>query len=225
MRGIEIIDVKSGVSKHTADDWDLIMSAKVIGKPAPRFVTVDMADRDGDLDHSEAMRGRVSYKNRALSFAFTCTAHRSTWAELEREITGHVHGKRVMIIDPDTPDYYYIGRCTLGEPTYKGGAIMFLEMTVNAEPFMLHNDETVVVRTVDAATSNNTIILHNDIMAVVPTITVSADMTIRFSSYSASLASGSMYKLPYLILEAGDNIVTVTSGSGTITFTYREGAI
>lgn len=222
MRGITLIDIKSGASVHTADDWDLIMSGKAIGTPEPRISKVDMPDRDGEIDQSEELRGRVSYKNRALSFSFICTAHQSRWADLREEIAGFVHGKRLKIIDPDTPNHYYIGRCTLEEPTYKGAAIMFLEVTVDADPYRLSNTETKVSKSVS---SGSTVSLINSIMPVVPTITVSASMTIKFGSFSTSLASGSTYRVPEITLESGTNTISVTAGSGTITFTYRQGAI
>lgn len=222
MRGITLIDIKSGASVHTADDWDLIMSGKAIGTPEPRISKVDMPDRDGEIDQSEELRGRVSYKNRALSFSFICTAHQSTWANLREEIAGFVHGKRLKIIDPDTPNHYYVGRCTLEEPSYKGAAIMFLEVTVDADPYRLSNTETKVSKSVS---SGSTVSLINSIMPVVPTITVSASMTIKFGSFSTSLASGSTYRVPEITLENGTNTISVTDGSGTITFTYRQGAI
>ena len=222
MRGITLIDIKSGASMHTGDDWDLIMSGKAIGTPDPRIVKVDMTDRDGDLDQTEVLRGRVSYKNRALSFSFICTAHQSTWADLRAEIAGFVHGKMLKIVDPDTPDHYYIGRCTLGEPTYKGSAIMFLEISVDAQPYRLSIMETVVTKSV---ITGDTVSLVNDVMPVVPTITVSANVTIKFGAVSVALASGSTYKIPEITLERGINAIAITGGSGTITFTYRQGVL
>ena len=222
MRGIKFIDIATGASKHTADDWDLIMSGKAIGYPAPRIHKVDMTDRDGELDQSEVIRGRVSYKNRALSFSFTCTARQSTWADLRAEMAGFIHGKRLMIVDPDTPTHYYVGRCELLEPTYKGEAIMFLEVTVDADPYRLSNTETIVSQSVSAG---GTVSLVNSTMPVVPTVEVSADMTIAFGSFSTSLASGSTYRIPEITLESGTNEIHIAGGSGTITFTYRQGAI
>ena len=222
MRGIKLIDITSGAERHTADDWDLIMSSKIIGMPKSRISKVDMSDRDGDLDMSESMLGRVSYKNRVLSFSFTCTAHQSTWAELRDEIAGFVHGKRLKIIDPDTPEHYYIGRCELDEPSYKGGAIMFLTITVDADPYRLRLVETVGMENV---TAGSKISLINSTMPVIPTITVTADMTIAFGTFSVSLASGSVYQIPQITLMPGENIITVTGGSGKITVTYRQGTI
>lgn len=221
MRGIEFIDIETGASKHTAYDWDLIMSAKMIGTPPPRIRKVEMQDRDGELDLSDVIRGRVSYGNRPLSFAFTCTAPQPTWADLRDEITGFIHGKRLKIVDPDTPNHYYIGRCTLHEPSFIGEAIMFLEVSVDADPYRLSNTETIVSKSVSAG---DTVSLINSTMPVVPVITVSANMTIAFGSFSTSLASGRTYEIPEITLESGTNVIRITAGSGTITFTYRQGA-
>ena len=220
MRGVEFIDIKTGASKHTAYDWDLIMSEKVIGTPPPRIFEVDMTDRDGKMDLSDVIRGRVSYGNRPLSFSFTCTAPQPTWSDLRDDITGFVHGKRMMIIDPDTPNHYYIGRCTLHEPSFIGEAIMFLEVSVDADPYRLSNTETVVSKSVSAG---ETVSLINSTMPVVPEITVSANMTISFGSFSISLESGSTYEIPEITLENGVNTIAITAGSGTITVTYRQG--
>lgn len=222
MRGITLIDIESDASMHTGDDWDLIMSDKMIGNPEPRIHMVDMVDRDGLIDQSDVIRGRVSYKNRALSFSFICTAHQSTWADLRAEIAGFVHGKRLKIVDPDTPNYHYIGRCTLEDPSYNGSAIMFLTITVDAQPYRLSNDETTVSKSVSVG---STVDLINDIMPVVPIITVSENITIGFGTISVELASGSTYRIPDITLEKGTNVINVTSGSGAITFTYRQGAI
>lgn len=220
MRGLLLIDIKTGAMRHTSDDWDLIMSEKVIGSPEPRISKVDMPDRDGDVDQTEVIRGRVSYKNRPLSFSFICTAHQSTWTELKDDIMGFVHGNLLKIVDPDTPDHYYIARCTVKEPTYKGSAIMFISFVADAQPYRLSLAETVVSKSV---TAGDTVSLVNDNMPVVPLITVDANISIAFGTVSVALASGSTYRIPEITLEQGVNEIAVTGGAGVITFKYRRG--
>ena len=221
MRGLDLINVKTGEMRNTVNDWNLIMSGKAIGTPEPRIVKVDMEDRDGDLDLTEVIRGRVSYKNRPLSFSFICTDHQSTWADLKDDFIGFIHGTLLKIVDPDTPEHYYLARCTVKEPTYKGAAIMFLEFTADAYPYRLSLTETVVKKSVRAG---DAVSLVNSNMPVVPTITVDADITIAFGNVSAALASGGMYVIPELTLEQGVNTINITGGSGEITITYRQGA-
>ena len=223
MRGITFIDMDTGESRNTDSTWGLIMSAKRIGMPEPRIVKVDMADRDGEIDLSETLRGRVSYKNRPLSFSFINTDAQWTWQLEYSEIVRFVHGKRLKIIDPDTSTEYYIGRCTVSEPTYIGAALMFFDINVDADPYRLHLHETVVTAPM---LENLLVQLRNEHMPVVPVITTDGDVTIRFGTFSTALTAGSVYRIPEITLEQGMNEIEIVSGTGTeITFTYRQGAI
>ena len=225
MRGIRFTDIASGVSYHTADDWDLIMSEKLIGMPEPRVLKVDMPDRDGDLDLSEEIRGRVSYKNRALSFSFICTAPYSTWVNMRTKIAGFLHGKRMKIEDPDTPGEYYSGRCTLHEPSYKGEAIMFLTVTVDAYPYRIFTGDVSY-----DVVAGDTVTLYNSWMVTKPVVQVSAEMSLKYPTTAGSTATTTLrpnakYQLSDFELHRGETDVVITSGSGTITFTYEQGAI
>ena len=223
LRGITFIDIESGESFHTGNDLELIMSEKKIGMPAPRISKVEMLDRDGDLDLSEVLRGRVSYKNRALSFTFICTHPQDIWWYVQMIFSNYIHGKRMMIVDPDRPMYAYIGRCELQEPTFIGEAIMFLTVTVDAEPYALYLTESTKQSSVSAGSTVT--VYTSGTMPTVPKITVSDDMTIKFGDFSTALVGGSTYEIPEIMLEPGDNKIEILEGTGTITFKYQEGAI
>lgn len=223
LRGITFMDIESGETFHTGKDLELIMSEKKIGMPAPRISKVEMLDRDGDLDLSEVLRGRVSYKNRTLSFTFICTHPQVTWWYLQMIFSNYIHGKRMKIVDPDRPFYAYIGRCELQEPTFIGEAIMFLTVTVDAEPYALYLTESTQQSSVSAG-SIVTVHLSGS-MPTAPKITVSDDMTIKFGDFSTALVGGSTYEIPEIMLEPGDNEIEILEGTGTITFKYQEGAI
>ncbi len=64
-------------------------------------------------------------------------------------------------------------------------------------------------------------------MPVVPTITVSAGMTLTFTIagvvYTINLTVGT-HVVPSLVLMEGDTEIGIT-GTGSITFTYRKGAL
>jgi len=83
--------------------------------------------------------------------------------------------------------------------------------------------ETVVTRAVDGVED---IILTNARKRAVPLVTIETanSMGIVYGTENVwELASGS-YMLPELELTEGENFVTVT-GTGTITFTWREGVL
>lgn len=221
MRGITFTDITSGESRHTGDDWYLIMSEKKIGMPAPRIKKVDMTDRDGELDLSEATLGRVSYTNRTLSFTFIHTDGYENRNYILSEITQFIHGKRLKIVDPDTPGWHYIGRCTVHEPSYIGEMIMFIPVTVDADPYRLYDTLTTVATNMQPGYS---LWAHVPLMPVVPTITLGAAMTIQYGDRSFALAAGT-HVIDDLVLGQGSHEFIVTAGSGKLKITFQRGTI
>ena len=71
-----------------------------------------------------------------------------------------------------------------------------------------------------------TITLSNTRMPVVPTITVSAVMTLTFTIAGRTIPLIFQWAriIPSLVLTEGDTVIGIT-GTGRITFTYRKGAL
>lgn len=225
MRGITFIDLETGARiLHTGDDLGLIMSSKVIGMPKPRYSMVDMPDRDGSIDQTEVIRGRVSYGNRPLSFSFTCTAPQTEWENILHQI-GYAHGRLVGIVDPDNPQFHFVARCTIKEPTFKGSAIMFIDVEADAQPYRLWNENGGQVSEKWPVVAGSVVQLTVYHMPVVPSITVDADMTIAFGDFSIALTAGNTYRIPEITLDTYHNKIDIVSGSGEITFTYLLGVL
>jgi hypothetical protein len=130
-----------------------------------------------------------------------------------------LHGKKLQVILDDDPAHYYLGRVTINE--WKSNKRLGeITIEVDAQPYKLKVAETVVTR---AVTGSADIILNNSRKPVVPTITTTAAMTIAFGGYTAAVQAGT-FRLPELQLREGQNTVKVT-GTGNITFSYREGSL
>ena len=65
--------------------------------------------------------------------------------------------------------------------------------------------------------------LTNNGRAVVPTLTASADMVLKWGNYSASVQQGTS-TIPQLILENGANLIYII-GTGSISFTWQEASL
>ena len=205
---------------HSFYEWGLILSPeKEIKSPLPKKKTVDVEGADGELDFTESF-GDVKFNNRQLSFKF----HKANivpdgFLALYSVVQNALHGKKMQVILDDDPAHYYFGRVTINEwKSDKRLGIIVID--VDAEPYKLKVAETVVTR---AVTDSAEIILTNSRKPVVPTITTDAAMTIAFGGYTAAVQAGT-FRLPELQLRAGQNTVTVT-GTGNITFSYREGSL
>ena len=159
MRGIEFIDLSNDtLRRHTADDWGLVMSAKVIGRPEEKRKVVTLNDRDGDLDFTDALTGVPAYGTRELYFTFEYLDDPKEWTELFTEICNFIHGRRLKIFEPDDQDYYYLGRASVGDPS--GGLVKAFTITVTADTWKYKaTGETVVTEAVKAG---KTIVQPND---------------------------------------------------------------
>ena len=216
MRGVKFGD------HHTADDWGLILNAKVINTPAPKYVKISVDGRDGDLNLSRTLTGDMKYSNREASFTFLVTdGSQEERAELISEIVNLIHGNELQIIEPDDPDHFLLGECSVNSIQNNKAYGSFI-VSADCEPYRYAIEE--IRRTITAsATESNVVLTNSGRRTLIPTVTVTGTVNLTIGTSKVSLGAGT-YKLTSLILRPGSNVVGV-SGSGSITFTYREGVI
>ena len=211
-------DIRFG-TKWAHADYGLIVAPYTIPMPEPQTNFVEIPGRDGALDLSEAF-GTVRYADRVVPMTLYA---RAPFDALISAFAAYVHGRRMNVIFDRDPTYYYDARVTL-EDVERHAGYCELSLKCRARPYKLEHFETTM--TVLSAGSA-TVTLTNTRMPVVPTITVSAEMTIEFTIgglvYTINLSAGS-HVVPSLVLLEGDTEVEIL-GTGSITFTYRKGAL
>ena len=211
-------DIRFG-TKWAHADYGLIVAPYAIPMPEPQTSFVEIPGRDGALDLSEAF-GTVRYTDRIIPLTLYTRAPFDT---LISTFAADAHGRRMNVIFDRDPTFYYDARVTL-EDVERHAGYCELSLKCRAKPYKLEHFETAITV---LPTGSATVTLTNTRMPVVPTIAVSAEMTLVFAiagvSYSISLAAGS-HVMPSLVLMEGDTEVEIT-GSGSITFTYRKGAL
>jgi phage-related protein len=207
---------------HSADDWNLILHSKRIDPPTPKVVKVSVDGRDGDLNLSRTLTGEMKFENREASFSFLVTE--GTQSEREESINNIlnlIHGKELNIIEPDDTEYYLVGECRVSD-IKNDKAYGSFKITADCEPYRYSVNE--INRVVALSSTQSSIVLtNNGRKTVTPTITVSDTANIAFNGSTTSLSAGT-YKLSALQLATGTTTVTV-SGSGDVTFTYREAVL
>ncbi len=127
----------------------------------------------------------------------------------------------MQIVHPDHPAQYMVGRVQV---TLNYNDLVHCEVKVSAvcEPWFYAQAETVVSYNL-TATAQDITLTNSARLAVVPTIELSGEATLVYGAYTWNLSAG-VYQLPDLYLTPGAHSVTI-SGSGTVAFTYREGAL
>lgn len=213
MKGVKFGD------KHSYYEWGLILSGKEIQAPEPKINQIEIEGGDGVLDLTDFF-GDVKYKNRALTFNFSKKdIVPDGFLALFSLVQNTIHGKRMQIVLDDDPAYYYYGRVTINE--WKSNKnIGEIVVEVDAEPYKYKLAETVVFQVVSGPATIN---LTNGRKHVVPTIDIVGTINLTFGDNYYSLSEG-RYILPAVQLREGTNNITL-DGTGTATFTYREGGL
>ncbi len=211
-------DIRFG-AKWAHADYGLIVSPYAIPMPEPQKSFVEIPGRDGALDLSEAF-GTVRYTDRVIPLTLYARAPFDTAVST---FAADVHGRRMNVIFDRDPTFYYDARVTIDD-VEKHIGYCELSLKCKAKPYKLEQFETTITV---LPTGNASVTLTNMRMPIVPSITVSAEMTLTFmiggKNYSATLPAGT-HSIPSLVLSAGDTKIGIT-GSGSAMFTYRKGAL
>lgn len=206
----------------TWHDWRLTLTAKDVTPPEPKTNYINLDGMSSSLDLSEALTGEVAYNDRTVSASFWTSE--GTYQEREQmlhSIITALHGKRVQIIEPDDPEHYFLGRVTV---KVEARTAVYLEFSIEAicDPWRYAIEETQ--RLVDVDGETVAVINNNGVKSLCPDVMVTGGpVTLVYGNSTVDLAEGS-YKIADLRLVHGVNLVTC-SGSGSVTFTYREAAL
>ena len=224
--------------KHPSRDWGLLPKTRpTIAPPAIRTNYVDVPGLDGQLDLSEALTGRVGFQTRDFSADFLVIDARNRWDSLYSELLDTLHGQRVKIILDEDPDYYYIGRVTVGKlgSDRKTASISIkavcnpykLEIGTSVDDWLWDsfNFETGIIRDYRALPVDGTLTLTipGTRRPCIPTITVSDAMTATFGGKEYALHAGEN-RVSGICITQGDNVLTFT-GSGTVSINYQGGRL
>ena len=204
---------------NTWYDWRLILTAKSITPPEPKTNYVKIDGMSGSLDLSESLTGEVTYEDRTITATFwTDNGTRKEREKLLRDIRIALHGRKIKTMEPDDPEHYFYGRAKIKS---EKNTLPYAELTIECicEPWRYAISDTV--REVEVTeTVTNVVINNNGAKTLNPVISVKGNVSITYNNNKTTLSDGD-YKISDIKLRHGFNIIGV-SGSGTVTFTYKE---
>ena len=203
--------------KDSYIDFGLILRPKERPFPTPKTNYVSIEGGDGDLDLTTSLTGDVKYENISYSLEFTLKDKRVDWENTLLNLSTYLHGKKMPLTFSEDPDYYYVGRYTLN-PLTSDKNVGLLSIDCILEPYRLKKEETI-----KTITGVGTLTLSNTRKWVMPTITSTSSMEFTFEG-KQFVVNGTLQS-PDIILKEGENIIEVTSGTGTLSVKYREGKL
>lgn len=130
---------------HSYTDFGMYLAERPdLRSPEPKLNTVEVPGMDGLLDMTEANSGDVKYNNRTLNFKFSAMVKVGQQEQFKQIIRNALHGNVIqrIILDED-PEWYYTGRCSVNFEELHSWKLK-CTVTVDAAPYALRVDETVV---------------------------------------------------------------------------------
>ena len=212
-------DVIFNSEKSAYDDWNIVLTKAEIPLPTPKTSIVDIKGADGVIDLTEALTGDVQYNNRPIKLTFEMMDD-IDYSTLISDISNYLHGKVVTVTLSNDDDYYYRGRATINqwECVKRKGKIV---IQIDSEPYKYLVTETV--RTITVNNQTKTITLPNSRKRVCPNLNVTGTVTLTVNGVTYELTEGKQQLVNFILVE-GNNAIKI-SGNGTITITYRQGAL
>lgn len=182
---------------------------------------IEVPGSSAPLDLSTSLtNGEPTYGSRTL----TATFESSEGSRLAREarisqMTNALDGYRMNIVLPDDKERYLSGRVQI-ERLYNDEAHASVRVTAVCDPWRYAREETVV--TLQATEEAQTAVLVNPgRLGVVPLLAVTGGEVLLFYGTASWALGVGTYALPDIYLLYGEHTITF-SGSGVLTFTYRE---
>ena len=190
--------------------------------PQSQTNTIVVPGRNSPIRFTEAL-GRVSYQPRNFSITLSMLGTREKFNQMADELGNRYAGQLTKVTLSEEPGLYGLGTLEL-EPAYDpltGKGQMAVSCS-DGDSYRYHTEETVI-----QVTGGGILLLTNDAMPVVPTVTATAETALAWSAggdiFQKSVSAGT-WTLPELELGAGDNRMEITT-EGTVTFRYREGRL
>ena len=190
--------------------------------PQSQANTIVVPGRNSPIRYTEAL-GRVSYQPRSFEVVLSMLGTRTRFNEMVSVIVNQYAGQLTRVICSEEPSLYAIGTLEMA-PAYDPltGKGQLTISCSDGDSYRYHVEETVV-----AVRGSGSVYLDNDYMPVVPVITATAETALGWQvgtdTFRKTVSSGT-WEFPEMELQAGRNVVSVT-GSGTVTFRYREGCL
>lgn len=190
--------------------------------PQSQTNTIVVPGRNSPIRYTEAL-GRVSYQPRSFEIVLSMLGIRTRFNAMVSTVVNQYAGQLTKVICSEEPGLYAIGTLEMA-PAYDPltGKGQLTISCSDGDAYRYHVEETVVT-----VTGGGTVYLDNDYMPVVPVITATAETALGWQvgtdTFQKTVSSGT-WEFPEMELLAGRNTISVT-GSGTVTFRYREGCL
>ena len=217
--------------KNIGELYSAYLSEKHIGVPKARTLSVEVPGRDGEVDLTEAVLGRISYGNREVKMTWTLTGTEGERESAIVQIIKDIHGKHVEFRFDNGVSLVYQGRITVSR---EDDFFTFVDVKCDCDPYRydifsageewlwdnFSFEDGIIYPNEENVNGRTTVILpcrqsHTTVVIEV----LSGNCTMEFGGKTYQLKTGNNI-MHEIVLVAGDNTV-VFNGNGRIKIKYR----
>lgn len=156
---------------HTWRDWGLIPSARpLVTPPSPKTSTIEINGADGVIDASESLTKWPLYNNRTGQWTFYVTDYNdhsgivldnsnvhvlddindpirdtvlSNWQGMYTRLLNAIHGKMLVVVLDDDPDYFYKGKFKIDQwVSSNDGSLSGVTISYDVFPYKFKKNKT-----------------------------------------------------------------------------------
>lgn len=242
--GVEFTIEGTARSYHSYDDWGLyVTNTNYIKEPKQNTNYVSVPGRDGLIDLSEILSGRLTYSSREIKIELAGRRNKITWDGVISTFRNEINGKICRIIFDNDEGYYWRGRVDIKDFS---SALNLGKLTIdipNADPYKYDvtssvdpwlwdpfNFETGVITQTGSETivGSGSVEIPHGHMLTCPEIIVSdklsTSFTVEFEGTTYELSQGTN-KIPSIMV-GGDSVAVLNfTGSATVQVAYRGGSL
>lgn len=242
--GVTIIVEKTETSYHTFDDWGLyITNTDCIGEPVQKKTIIEVPGRDGYIDLSEAVAGRITYASREIKITLQGTENKTNWDSIISTYRNKINGRICRFIFDNDIGWYWRGRVTikdfssilrLGTLTISMPEAEPYKYSINtsSEPWLWDpfSFETGVIMFIDEITvsGSRAVTIPAGYMYTSPTFVcrdiTSSPFKVSDGTTEITLVSGSN-RDPRIKVNGDEDVTLTFTGSGKVQIVYRGGSL
>lgn len=216
-------ETRFGDNIYSYQTLHLIQQSVNIQPAEPKLNLIDIPGADGSKDMSELPGGRLTYKDRTITWTFALFPG-DKWDAKHAEVSNALNGKRCTIHLYSDWDWYYEGRLVVKQYTHDKA---LRQITVEAICNPYKRKYSYSGGDYDITTERSLITLTNTKMPAVPQFYATVETEILWNGMTVVISPNTWFSSLDIELPAGESIIGVRAISepGQIQILYVEGSL
>lgn len=234
---ITFYDLKDNIILNTFKDFHLLIQSLIIPTAEIKEEIEVIPGTSNIIDYTEALTGDVNYNQRIIPIELAGIKNKSEFLSTHSKFQNKLHGQKVKMILSEEPNFYWIGRVSVGDIN-PYGILRNIDLEIKVDPYKYDltasNEDWlwdpfsfkdgIINETNNLKVDGElTVNIYGRRKKVVPKITCDTPMKVIFNSNEYNLSALTQKVLDIQICEGQNTLKFI--GNGTVIIDYRGGSL